>query len=417
MNKEFKQIKTSTETRYVLESMTAGGTGASNVASAPGTVGKIQKRSDNILAQEADKKKKIPPSTPRNFVAKNAKTSGAGAHTDKRKEIPRKEKHKKPTFEDHEIQMASSELQTAAKEAVQILKMIQQYGESQGLEAWQQSKITKAADYLHSVVQSISGQQRLAEGAVKKLDADIKDKTINNDAFKKKHGMSKADAKKQLATPKTNTKPVSEEAGKVCQQCGMKGCTCTPGKCKCTPKPGYPKKQVVAEEYTTEKQISTRIRQIMHDRKLSGTDSNAGELQRLKQQLKDIRNRQDVKEGTFKYDKKTGQMGHDRSNPDQRHGLFINGRLVKTYNSKPEAENVKRREPRFKDAEIKPIDPSVSEGAKVDRQAAHITKSMMKKGKTKKQAQSIAWAHIKHPKKVKESKDSYIDSLFNRLNK
>jgi hypothetical protein len=32
----------------------------------------------------------------------------------------------------------------------------------------------------------------------------------------------------------------------------------------------------------------------MYDRKLSGTESNAGELQRLKQQLKDLRSRQNV---------------------------------------------------------------------------------------------------------------------------
>jgi hypothetical protein len=58
------------------------------------------------------------------------------------------------------------------------------------------------------------------------------------------------------------------------------------------------KKQGVAEgSYTTEKQIKTRIRQIMYDRKLSGTESNAGELNRLKQQLKDIRSQQDVSEG------------------------------------------------------------------------------------------------------------------------
>jgi hypothetical protein len=48
--------------------------------------------------------------------------------------------------------------------------------------------------------------------------------------------------------------------------------------------------------YTTEKQILTRIRQIMYDRKLSGTESNAGELNRLKQQLKDIRSQQGVSE-------------------------------------------------------------------------------------------------------------------------
>ena len=58
------------------------------------------------------------------------------------------------------------------------------------------------------------------------------------------------------------------------------------------------KEQGVREgSHTTEKQILTRIRQIMYDRKLSGTDSNAGELLRLKQKLKDIRNKQGVSEG------------------------------------------------------------------------------------------------------------------------
>ena len=55
----------------------------------------------------------------------------------------------------------------------------------------------------------------------------------------------------------------------------------------------------------------------------------------------------------------------------------------------------------------------VAEGAKVDRQAKHITASMMKKGKSKKDAESIAWAHIKHPKS--ESADSYFKSLTNKL--
>jgi hypothetical protein len=50
--------------------------------------------------------------------------------------------------------------------------------------------------------------------------------------------------------------------------------------------------------YTTEKQIKTRIRQLMYDRKLSGTESNAGELNRLKQQLKDMRREQGVAEVT-----------------------------------------------------------------------------------------------------------------------
>jgi hypothetical protein len=61
--------------------------------------------------------------------------------------------------EDHEIQMASSELQSIAKNAEHLLDLVRKYSEQQGLQAWQQSKITKAADYLNSVLQSVNGEQ------------------------------------------------------------------------------------------------------------------------------------------------------------------------------------------------------------------------------------------------------------------
>jgi hypothetical protein len=94
MNNEFKKSKSNNETRYVLENSATVTTGS--VATAPGSLGKVQKRG-NILAQEADKKKDAP--KPRNFVAKNAKMGGAGKMQDKSKTIPRKEKHKKPVAE------------------------------------------------------------------------------------------------------------------------------------------------------------------------------------------------------------------------------------------------------------------------------------------------------------------------------
>jgi hypothetical protein len=49
-----------------------------------------------ILESVRQNKKKEPPVT-RNFVAKNAQTSGAGSHTEKK--FKRKEKHKKPPEE------------------------------------------------------------------------------------------------------------------------------------------------------------------------------------------------------------------------------------------------------------------------------------------------------------------------------
>ena len=269
MTNEFKKISKNNETRYVLED--ASSTTSASVASMDSPLGAVQRRSaDNILAQEADKKK-VPATKPRNFVAKNAKMGGAGQHKDKKKAVKQGDvKHKKPLaenvdnleialqqarqitkmikyddtvtdivvkiqalaekfnidandiryaiddvyeakqklesvvygldeiFEDalrnaqyaaddetdfnedwgkggydtysagnhgrgvaeeddvqQELGMAGSELYGIAKHAKELLALIKQHGQQQGLEAWQQSKITKAADYLNAVLQSL----------------------------------------------------------------------------------------------------------------------------------------------------------------------------------------------------------------------------------------------------------------------
>jgi len=283
MNNEFKKTSQGEVTRYVLESASGGGTSAGGVASVSMPIGGTRKRGDNLIAQE--EQKEAP--KPRNFVAKNAKMGGAGAHKDKKKaekqgdtkhknksfdmaegmdsltfwkreaqkaggadnidwysigadhgrqgitmnppygvgakavtlygkgldagkqgvaegdsgakykvksighdsngdyyispstgkkvykqankgdhENPKTGEIKKKIAEDHEIQMASSELQSIAKDAVNLLSLVRRYSEKDGLDAWQQSKITKAADYLNAVLQSVSGQQGVAEAPI-----------------------------------------------------------------------------------------------------------------------------------------------------------------------------------------------------------------------------------------------------------
>jgi hypothetical protein len=171
MNNEFKKTSNKNQTVYTLESAT--GMGSGSIASVAKPIGGVRKRGDDLIAQEADNKA-IPPSTPRNFVAKNAKSSGAGAHKDKKKAEKQGDvKHKKPFMEDHEIQMASSELMSIAKNAEELLDMVRRYSEQEGLEAWQQSKITKAADYLNSVLQSINGEQQgVAVGSLNEFAPD-----------------------------------------------------------------------------------------------------------------------------------------------------------------------------------------------------------------------------------------------------
>ncbi len=176
MKNEFKVKKYKDATVYTLESATSGGTSAGSIASVSNAMGGVRRRGDNLIAQE--EKKEAP--KPRNFVAKNAKMGGAGQHKDKKKAEKQGDvKHKKPFMEDHEVSMASNELKSIHANARKLLALVQQYGERGDLEAWQQSKITKAADYLNAVLQSIGGEHD-ALGEVSLGD------------YRKKAGMQKA---------------------------------------------------------------------------------------------------------------------------------------------------------------------------------------------------------------------------------
>jgi hypothetical protein len=71
---------------------------------------------------------------------------------------------------DHEISMASNELQSIMSDAKKLLVLIKRYSEMEGLEAWQQSKITKSADYLTAVLRSIGGEQGALESQVNEYE-------------------------------------------------------------------------------------------------------------------------------------------------------------------------------------------------------------------------------------------------------
>jgi hypothetical protein len=69
-------------------------------------------------------------------------------------------KKKKGMAEDHEVAMATSELMNVYINAKKLFNIIKRRSEDQGLDAWQQSKITKASDYLNSVLTAIRGEPR-----------------------------------------------------------------------------------------------------------------------------------------------------------------------------------------------------------------------------------------------------------------
>ena len=94
-----------------------------------------------------------------------------------------------------ELGMAGSELYGIAKHAKELLALIHQQGQEHGLEAWQQSKITKAADYLTAVLQSMdydaNGEQDVEEagGISKGAETDFHaklDQLVHNAFGKRK---------------------------------------------------------------------------------------------------------------------------------------------------------------------------------------------------------------------------------------
>lgn len=68
--------------------------------------------------------------------------------------------------QDHEIQMARAELYKIADYALKLHNLLKNVPESEGIEAWQQSKITKAADYIGSVYHSLSYDKTVGNATI-----------------------------------------------------------------------------------------------------------------------------------------------------------------------------------------------------------------------------------------------------------
>tara|TARA_B100000035_G_C20968306_1_gene539829 strand:+ start:28 stop:828 length:801 start_codon:yes stop_codon:yes gene_type:complete len=61
---------------------------------------------------------------------------------------------------DHEVQMARADLYKIAKYAIKLHEMLKGVTETEGMQGWQQSKITKAADYMGSVYHAMDYENK-----------------------------------------------------------------------------------------------------------------------------------------------------------------------------------------------------------------------------------------------------------------
>jgi hypothetical protein len=73
---------------------------------------------------------------------------------------------------DHEVQMARADLYKLAKYSIKLHEMLKNVSELNGIDGWQASKITKAADYIGSVYHSMDAETTDAEQEMDAL-ADV----------------------------------------------------------------------------------------------------------------------------------------------------------------------------------------------------------------------------------------------------
>jgi hypothetical protein len=374
---------------------------------------------------------------PRNFVAKNAITSGAGAHKDKKKAVKQGEtKHKNkeyaeglqdrlavalaensqhshqydvtmkhaknPTVQqrmaahdikpgtsgyrdrvdllkdlertgklkkensdaeyDDEAGMSYGSLHTIARAADGLLNTIK---EGDNLPEWCQEKISLAEDYLVTVWDYLQSEQDVDEGWKSKLGGAALAGAMALGA-----GGAHADMKD---VPAGGHNQLPDIVAHVTFKVGDKEIT---------------KDINLGSYYRSPGEASEELKNFMRSK---GIKFYQYSLERVKPKETDYLDKTPA----------SGDMkgGMDTTEPSAK------GPSTDTYMAK---DNDPERGPSMGGKFVK-------EGAKVDRQAKHITTSMMKKGKSKKDAEAIAWAHIKHPKKkAKEgwTHDSLADQLF-----
>ena len=96
---------------------------------------------------------------------------------------------------DHEVEMARSDLFSAAKNAQQVYSMIKDVSEDEGLDGWVQEKIIKANDYLNTIREYLEGKQ--VQGVT---ENNQRGDSLVTDALRIMRGAEVGDAVKALKT-------------------------------------------------------------------------------------------------------------------------------------------------------------------------------------------------------------------------
>jgi len=389
MIEEFKKIKSNGETRFVLEFSDAGVTGSTSIASVEKPIGELQSRTE--------------PPKPRNFVAKNAKMGGAGQHKDKKKAAKQGDvKHKNK-------EMAEGVAETVPLWDAQ--KVLNHYG----------------ADYFGTTFNKLyfyKNRKQFSIGLIRNDDlADAGSVNLSdlNAMVRKLRDMRNPMPYKEGVAEGFNGE-YDDEAG-MAQSNLLTTARAVQGLLD-TIKDRDNLPEWAQEKIAKAEMMLVSVWDYLQSQKEMGNDPQV-----------------DMEEGRSYYDNRTGfsrgprdderhELDVPRQDPSEfrMYNLTIDGKplnpqpimgrsnLIKFGKQQAAAgvdlsnamislvdEGVEETDAYMESLSAK-LEEKIAEDAKVDRQAKHITKSMMKAhpGMSKDDAESAAWAHIKHPKKNKK---------------
>ena len=237
---------------------------------------------------------------------------------------------------DHEVEMARSDLFSAAKNAQQVFSMIKDVSEDEGLDGWVQEKIIKANDYLNTIREYLEGkqvqgvnEQGMAEESSKNKYSNLSNRGVNRginragDDFNRMLDLDQAESPHYKTQHQQNTK----QRLKTKPMAGPKGVL---------------PEQGVTENNQRGDSLVTDSLKIM----------KGGEVSDAVRAL-------------------TTVLGNREYNSRRGFYNFYIRQMIDMYGQQGQG---------------------VAEGAKVDRMVKHIEKSEKKLGKSKDEAENIAWA-------------------------
>jgi uncharacterized protein YjgD (DUF1641 family) len=326
---------------------------------------------------------------------------------------------------DHEVEMARSDLFSAAKNAQQVYSMIKDVSEDEGLDGWVQEKIIKANDYLNTIREYLEGkqvqgmnEQGMAEESSKNKYSNLSNRGVNRGIKRAGDDFNRMLDLDQAESPhyKTQHQQDIKQRLKTKPMAGPKGVL---------PEQGVAEGEQRVDSLVTDAlkimrgaEVSDAVRALTTVLGNREYNSRRGYYNFYIRQMIDMYGQQGVAEGVAdmhsdellntvrdairKAIKETGDQSLSKIFVCLRSAIPASEAL-KNITSPISLEAVDNALQEVgidfddllnfinKQAE-KYGKQGVAEGAKVDRMVKHIEKSEEKSGKSKKEAENIAWA-------------------------